>query len=75
MVWTVGEMLDQPFVGGFVAGRGGAASRGRYMGVYQLAFAITLVVAPVLGRRSTITSGRAPFGSAAASSGSSSPSP
>jgi predicted MFS family arabinose efflux permease len=49
VVWTVGEMFDQPFMGGFVAGRGGPASRGRYLGVYQLSFSVALVVSPVAG--------------------------
>lgn len=49
VIWTLGEMLESPFMGGFVANRAGDRSRGRYMGVYMLTFSISLVVAPALG--------------------------
>jgi predicted MFS family arabinose efflux permease len=49
VVWTVGEMLESPQLGTFVANRAGSAQRGRYMGLYILAFALAAVVAPVAG--------------------------
>lgn len=49
LVWTAGEMLEHPFVATFVAERGDARSRGRYLGVFQLSFAVAFFLAPIVG--------------------------
>jgi predicted MFS family arabinose efflux permease len=49
VVWTVGEMLESPLFGGFVAARAGPTRRGAYMGLYMLAFACAVVLAPLGG--------------------------
>jgi predicted MFS family arabinose efflux permease len=48
-VWTFGEMLSLPLLNVAVAARAPAAQRGRYMGVYTMAFAIAFVFAPAAG--------------------------
>ncbi|HEX4959517.1 MAG TPA: MFS transporter [Thermoanaerobaculia bacterium] len=48
-VWTVGEMLSFPVVSAVVAERADEANRGRYMGVFNLSFATSFVVAPLVG--------------------------
>jgi len=48
-VWSVGEMLTFPISVAVVADRAAEANRGRYMGLYNLAFATAFVVAPLLG--------------------------
>jgi predicted MFS family arabinose efflux permease len=45
-VWTFGEMLSLPLINAVVAGRAGPAHRGRYMGVYTMAFSLAMIVAP-----------------------------
>lgn len=49
VVWTVGEMLSFSFSTAWAAGRGDDASRGRYLGVYNLSFATAFVAAPLAG--------------------------
>jgi predicted MFS family arabinose efflux permease len=49
VVWTVGEMLAFPVLSAVVADRADAESLGRYMGVFNLAFATSFVVAPLAG--------------------------
>ncbi len=48
-VWTMGEILSMPMLSVFVAGRSGVANRGRYMGLFSLAFAAATVIAPLAG--------------------------
>jgi predicted MFS family arabinose efflux permease len=48
-LWTVGEMLTLPLLGGVVANRAGERSRGRYMALFTIAFEGAFVVAPLLG--------------------------
>lgn len=48
-IWSVGEMLALPIGAGVVADRASQGSVGRYMGLYNLAFATGFVVAPVAG--------------------------
>lgn len=48
-VWSFGEMLSMPIASGVVASRAGEGSRGRYMGLFMLAFAVAFVVAPLIG--------------------------
>ena len=49
LVWTLGEMLSLPLMNAVVADRAAPASRGRYMGIYTMAFSAAFVVAPVGG--------------------------
>jgi len=49
IVITVGEMLESPFTAGFVANRAPASARGRYMGVYGLAYSVAFILAPLVG--------------------------
>lgn len=49
VVWSLGEMLVLPVAAGVVAERAGQGSTGRYMGLYNFAFATGFVVAPVTG--------------------------
>ncbi len=49
IVVTVGEMLDAPLLGGFLAGRAAPRFRGRAMALYALVFSGSLVAAPELG--------------------------
>ena len=49
VVWTVGEMLSVPLTNSVASNRAPAASSGRYMGAYSLAFAVSFVLAPTLG--------------------------
>jgi predicted MFS family arabinose efflux permease len=48
-IWSVGEMLSFPVVGGVVANRAGQGSLGRYMGLFNFSFATGFVVAPLVG--------------------------
>lgn len=50
-VWTVGEMLGAPMSMVFVAARSEQANRGRYMGAFAMCFAVSQLVAPILGTR------------------------
>jgi len=43
---TFGEMLDAPFASSFLANRAPSKSRGRYMGLYALAFSVAFIIAP-----------------------------
>ena len=49
VLWTVGEMLWMPFGMTYVASRGTSKSRGAYMGLNSMSFAVAFVVGPVLG--------------------------
>jgi len=49
LVWTAGEMLALPFVETIVADRADERSRGRYLGMLTVSFALALVIAPVAG--------------------------
>jgi predicted MFS family arabinose efflux permease len=49
VVWTSGEMLSLPLMNALVAGRAGARSQGRYMGMYNVAFSVSFVLGPVAG--------------------------
>jgi predicted MFS family arabinose efflux permease len=50
-VWTFGEMLVLPFTNSAVAQRADPRSRGSYMGAYTMAFAVSFILAPVVGTR------------------------
>ena len=48
-VWTVGEMLSAPMIMTFVSSRARAESRGKTMALLSSAFAVALVLAPIVG--------------------------
>lgn len=48
-VWTIGEMLDAPLMGGFLARRASTRHRGRAMAMYGMMFATGMVLAPEIG--------------------------
>ena len=48
-LWSVGEMLTLPLLGGVVANRAGERSRGRYMALFTVAFEGAFVVSPLAG--------------------------
>jgi predicted MFS family arabinose efflux permease len=49
MVWTAGEMLFMPAVTTVIANHSDDAGRGNYMGVFSLAFALSLTLGPSIG--------------------------
>jgi predicted MFS family arabinose efflux permease len=49
VVWTFGEMLSMPFLETVAAQRGGARSRGSYLGAYHTAYSLAFASAPLLG--------------------------
>jgi len=48
-VWTAGEMLALPLLNAVVADRASAAHRGRYLGLYTMAYSLAFIVAPAVG--------------------------
>ncbi len=51
VVMTLGEMLQSPLLVGFIANRASGPRRGRYMGAFAMTFALSFLLAPVLGMR------------------------
>jgi predicted MFS family arabinose efflux permease len=49
VIWTVGEMLALPMLNAVVAERADPANRGRYMGLYTMAYSVAFIIAPVAG--------------------------
>ena len=49
VVWTVGEMLALPLLNAVVADRAGTSNRGRYMGLYNMAYSVAFIIAPAAG--------------------------
>jgi predicted MFS family arabinose efflux permease len=49
MVLSMGEMMSMPILSGVVANRAEEGSRGRYMGLFMLAFSAAFVSAPLTG--------------------------
>ncbi len=49
VMWTMGEILSFPQFSAMVATRAGERRRGRYMGLYSLAFSTALVLGPAIG--------------------------
>ena len=49
VIWTTGEMLAAPAAGGWVANRAGPAHRGKYMGLYTMAWGLGFILAPTGG--------------------------
>lgn len=50
-VWTMGEMLSMPALTTLIANHSDDAVRGKYMGLFSFAFALSMVVGPLLGAR------------------------
>ncbi|MCG8461362.1 MAG: MFS transporter [Holophagales bacterium] len=48
-VWTVGEMLSHPALGGWVAARASARHRGKYMGLFTMSWGVAFIAAPAVG--------------------------
>ena len=48
-IWTFGEMLSMPLLTALIAARADDSNRGRYMGMFSLAFSLAFVVAPAGG--------------------------
>jgi predicted MFS family arabinose efflux permease len=48
-VWTAGEMFFFPLAASFATSRAPAGAVGRYLSVFQLGFAVSFVLAPLLG--------------------------
>src|SRR5262245_5109764 len=57
-VWTAGEMFFFPLAATFATTRAPASSVGRYLGVFQLGFAIPFVLGPLIG--TALYDGRGP---------------
>lgn len=49
VVWTIGEMLCFPLVVAFIANRSSDANRGKYLGMFNTTFSMSMVVSPSLG--------------------------
>jgi predicted MFS family arabinose efflux permease len=49
VVWTFGEMLALPLLNAAVADRAASGSRGRYMGLYTMAYSVAFIIAPATG--------------------------
>ncbi|MDQ1354141.1 MAG: transporter [Acidobacteriota bacterium] len=50
-VWTMGEMLSMPSLTTLIANHSNDAVRGKYMGLFSFAFALSMVVGPLLGAK------------------------
>jgi len=48
-IWTVGEMLNSPMAGAYVADRAPMHLRGRYQGAWGLTWGVGLIFGPVVG--------------------------
>jgi predicted MFS family arabinose efflux permease len=48
VVLTLGEMLESPLLGGFLAGRASESNRGKAMGLYSLSWSLAFVLAPLV---------------------------
>lgn len=46
---TIGEMLNFPFANSYAMGRATGKTRGQYMAYYTMSFAVTTILAPLLG--------------------------
>ena len=51
VVWTLGEIMSAPGSAAFVADRAPPALRGRYQGVFQMAWGLAAFIGPVVGTR------------------------
>ena len=49
LIWTIGEMLNSPMAGAYVADRAPAHLRGRYQGAWGLTWGVALILGPVVG--------------------------
>ncbi len=46
---SVSEILVMPFLTTYTAHRGGEAARGRYLGLYSMAYSLSFIIAPSMG--------------------------
>lgn len=58
VVWTLGEILQSPFHGPVVSTLAPPEARGRYQGVFGLAFSVSALAAPSVGALATAVAGR-----------------
>jgi MFS family permease len=49
LIWTIGEMLNSPMAGAYVADRAPVNLRGRYQGAWGLTWGVALILGPVIG--------------------------
>jgi len=49
VIWTFGEMLSMPLMGALIAVRAGPGSQGRYMGLISTAYALSMILGPLVG--------------------------
>jgi predicted MFS family arabinose efflux permease len=49
VVWTTGEMLSLPTLTTLIANHSHESSRGKYMGMFSVSFALALMIGPALG--------------------------
>jgi predicted MFS family arabinose efflux permease len=49
VIWTIGEMLCFPLVVAFIANRSSKTTRGKYLGLFNFTFSVSMVVSPALG--------------------------
>jgi len=49
LIWTIGEMLNSPMAGAYVADRAPVHLRGRYQGAWGLTWGLGLILGPVIG--------------------------
>lgn len=57
VVWTVGEILQSPFYGTVVSTLAPATARGRYQGVFSVAFGMAAAAAPSSGQAAVAVGG------------------
>ena len=57
VVWTLGEILQSPFYGTVVSTLAPASARGRYQGVFSLAFGVAAMAAPSTGQAAVALGG------------------
>ena len=49
VIWTFGEMLIAPITSAYTANRSNDNNRGRYMGIFNMAFSVAFLTGPALG--------------------------
>jgi MFS family permease len=51
ILFSIGEIINFPLSSSLALGRSNSNNRGQYMGLYSMAFAVGLIIAPLLGFR------------------------
>ena len=49
LLLSVSEILVMPFLTTYTAHRGGEAARGRYLGLYSMAYSLSFIISPAMG--------------------------